>query len=100
MSDKRSYTLDQHLFNCRGRNICVPALHNEAEVGNLASEILMNVLKLAKFMAFFYLPYFHPLEVSRYYRTFKTVEIPKLKYEFENSMSFTEKSIFRKKNRF
>ena len=56
--------------------ICVPAWHNEAEVGNLASEILMKVVKLAKFMAFFIYPYFHTLEVSRYYRTFKTVEIP------------------------
>ena len=33
-------------------NICVPAWHNEAEVGHLASEILMKVVKLAKFMAF------------------------------------------------
>ena len=32
--------------------ICVPAWHNEAEVGNLAYEILMKVVILAKFMAF------------------------------------------------
>ena len=36
----------------------------------------MKVVKLAKFMAFFIYLYFHPLEVSRYYRTFKTFEIP------------------------
>ena len=56
--------------------ICVHAWHNEAEVGSLASEILTKIVKLAKFMTFFIYPYFHSLEMSRYYRTFKTLKIP------------------------
>ena len=51
--------------------LCVPAWHNEAEVGNLASEILTKVVKLAKFMTFLIYRYFHHLEVSRCYTTFK-----------------------------
>ena len=46
------------MFSYHWFEICVPAWHNEAEVGNLASEILMKVVKLAKFMTFFYLSIF------------------------------------------